>query len=1058
MEQVTAKGSPMRHVRLATSLMVLASLVMLAIGSGLALAQGAADQATPQYAAAVQLQNHGSYDLAEQAWSKFLQQFKGDPRAGKAMHYLGVCYYQQKKYDQAITTFQNVIQTYPQLEALDATYLYLGVTQYTQAQNNKPELFDAAIETFQTLTTKYPQGRFVPDAQFYRAECLYARGKKAEAIEAYRQFVTNYPDDKRQADALYALGVAQEEQAQTDDAAATYDRFLKKFPKSPLAVEVGMRRGETFFAAGQYDEAAKWFAAAAATKGFVHADYALLRQADSLAQLKQRTEAAALYASMAEKFPKSEHLGRALLAGGKSYHQAGNPAEARKLLEKVLSAGGPHAVEAAHWLAKIALKEHQAQEALTAVEKVLSQADKSPYAAQLLMDQADALYELPERRKESIAAYAAVASRYPKSPVAAQALYMAGFAALEQGDSATALKQANAFLSAYPKHDLTPDVVHVAAESQLLLGKVAEADKRYAELLEKYPAHGNVELWTIRRGLALALQKKHSEAIGLLQPALASLRTPTLVAEAQYLIGSGQLELKQEAEAIKSLEASLAADPKWRQADETLLALAGVYRRQNDLDKVKAALQKLIADFPASPILDKALFRLGEAAYVSGDYPAAAAAHRQVVDKWPQSPLVPHALHELGCAELAQKQPAAAEKTLGRLLHEFPKHPLAAQARYTRGMARYQQANYAPAVEDLQAMLKADPQAPEQADARYVLGLSQMGLKQFDAAQATFQTLLDQKPPYSGADNVLYQLAWAQKLSGDEEQAAKTFAELAQKHAESPRVAEALYHVGEAAYKNKDYDKAVESYYAVIQKAGKSELGEKAGHKLAWTYYHQGDFQRAQQTFHFQQTTYPHGPLAADAELMVAECLFKQNKYQEALDAFEKLKRPATPDLQALALLHAGQAAGQLKQWDKSLELLIRCIKEFPDSPHMPEALYEQGWTQQNLDKRAEALALYQQVIAKAPNREVAARAQFMIGEIEFSEKNHAEAVNSFFKVVYGYSYPKWQAEATYEAARCLEVLQKKDQAVKLYRELLEKYPASDKIPQAKERLQQLTG
>ena len=69
-----------------------------------------------------------------------------------------------------------------------------------------------------------------------------------------------------------------------------------------------------------------------------------------------------------------------------------------------------------------------------------------------------------------------------------------------------------------------------------------------------------------------------------------------------------------------------------------------------------------------------------------------------------------------------------------------------------------------------------------------------------------------------------------------------------------------------------------------------------------------------------------------------------------------------------------------------------------------------------------------------------------MIGEIQFQQKNHKEAVASFFKS-YGYGYPQWQADATYEAGRCFEVLNKREQAIKQYRELIEKFPASDKAP-----------
>jgi TolA-binding protein len=245
-----------------------------------------------------------------------------------------------------------------------------------------------------------------------------------------------------------------------------------------------------------------------------------------------------------------------------------------------------------------------------------------------------------------------------------------------------------------------------------------------------------------------------------------------------------------------------------------------------------------------------------------------------------------------------------------------------------------------------------------------------------------------------------------------------------------------------------------------MQQAGKSELGEKAGHKLAWTYYHQDTFDSAQKAFSYQRKTYPQGPLAADAAFMEAECLFRQEKYEEALAAYDQIQGLKNQDFQVLALLHAGQAAGQLEQWQKSLELVTKCVEQFPESPYSDEALYEQGWAQQKLGKTDEALALYEKVIAASGGggSESAARAQFMIGEIQFERKIHDEAVKSFFKVIYGYSFPKWQAEATYEAARCFEVLKKPTQAVKLYQELVQKYPDSDKVPLAKQRLESLKG
>ena len=1034
---------------------LLVLLLLAASAPRLVLSQEATDAATRQYATAVRLQNLQSYDLAAEAWARFLKDFKTDPRVPKATHYLAVCYFHDGQVQQAVKTAGQLIADYPDFEMLDAAYLYLGVSQYSLAQSGNQEMYDTAAKTFNTLITKYPNGKFLPDALFYRGECLYMLDRKQDAAGLYAQMVENHPNHRFLADALYALGVAEEELEQFAKAEKTYRSLLDKFPNSEVAAEVRMRLGESLFAMKRFPQAAEQLATAAGTPGFQMADYATVRQADALAQLKQYVDAATLYASVPKKFPKSKYADRAALAGGKCFYLTGGYAQARGLLDSLLGKGGPSAPEAAHWVAKSLLKEHMPAEAVEVVEGVLPVDDDNEFAAQLLMDRADAVYEIPNRRAESIDLYASVAAKHAADPLAPQALYMAAFAALELGKYPVSLENAHTFLDAHTGHQLTPDVTHLAAESQLLLGKHSEAEELYTRLLKEFPDHGDSNLWRIRQALALQLQKKYKETVAALGPAIPKLKDKNQAAEALHLVGTSLLELGQFDKAIESLEAALTAAPKWRQADESLLALARAYRQSDNIPKAKSTVGRLIAEFPNSRLLDQAHYRLGEYCSLEDDLDAATVEYQMVIDTWPDSSLVPHALHELGCAQLSRKDAQAAEKTLTRMIDGFPEHKLIPQARYARAMARHQLDEYAPAIEDLEAVLASGVSATEKSDARYVLGLCRMGLEQFVPAATTFRTLLEEDPNYAGADNTQYQLAWSLKLAGEDAEAAKAFDTLAVDYAESQRAAEAHYHVAEFAYNEKDYQKASNEYYTAFEKAGKSELGEKACHKLAWSYYHQDNFDKAGKTFAYQRKDFPNGSLDADAAFMEAECLFKQDKFAEALAAYNKLEDLSNEQFQTLALLHAGQAAAQLKDWKTSLKLLTDCTDRFPDSDHFTEALYEQGWAEKNLNNSDKAVSLWQQVIDKT-GREVAARAQFMIGEIQFENKDHSEAVKSFFKVIYGYSYPHWQGEAAYEAGRCFEVLNKKSQAIKLYQELVDQYPDSDKVPLAEKRLAEL--
>ena len=155
----------------------------------------------------------------------------------------------------------------------------------------------------------------------------------------------------------------------------------------------------------------------------------------------------------------------------------------------------------------------------------------------------------------------------------------------------------------------------------------------------------------------------------------------------------------------------------------------------------------------------------------------------------------------------------------------------------------------------------------------------------------------------------------------------------------------------------------------------------------------------------------------------------KLGKDEEALGAYERMsglsQKPLGDDFATLALLHAGQAAGKLKQWDKAVTLFERAATVDPGSPYVPEALYETGSAQEQLGRLDDAKKSYAAVPTKT-SREVAARAQFILGEILFQEKNYTEAIRTFYEVSYGgYDSPRWQADATYEAARCFEILKK---------------------------------
>lgn len=1015
-----------------------------------------------QYSAAATLQNEQQYKLAAAEWQKFVKNFADDPLVDKARYYLGYCLLRDGKLDEAAAALTELIEKHPQFAQLDSAYLYLGSIRFNQASRageKRAEALKTAATTFATLLQKFPKSQHAPEALYYHGECLYQLGDREGAVKQYAAVAENYADSPRLADALYALGTTQEELKQWEAANKTYTSFLSRFEAHPLRAEVGMRLAETLLQLGKADEAVKGFAAAAAVENFPLAGHARMRQAAALTQLKRYEEAAKLYEALASSDPKSDYAAEAAWQAGTCYYLVENHAKAREWLGKVVQAGGTNAPEASHWIARSLLQEGKAAEALAAVTAILPKAGESPWLPNLLMDQADALYEIPEKRSESTAIYLNLAAKYPQHPVAEQAGYLAALVLLETKKFDQAAAQAAKFLEAFPESKFRPDVLQVSAESALQQGQHAAAEKLFKQLIDQFADRPEAETWRLRWALTLSLQKKHEELTAGVPGLLAAVKNPEAQAELQFLLGLSWSELKKFDQAAAALQASLEAGPKWRQADETLLLLAYCQRQLDDLNAGISTLKKLLAGFPMSKVLDRAQFQLGEYLRAANQHAAAEEAFAAVVAKFADSDLVPRALQWLGWTQYAQGKHEAAAKTAAALLDKGSAE-LAASARYLRGLSLYHLKQYPQAAADLAEFLKSKPPQAEASAARHGLGMCLAEQEKYDEAVALFSELLKEDPKYAAADQILYEVAWAYQSQKKEDEAGAAYARLLKEFPDSPLAADALFFLGERQYAAEEYEQAAKAYQEAAAKAtqaNKARIAEDSLHKLGWALFRMNNFAAAQAAFEKQLAEHPEGARQQDAAFMRAECLFNQDKNAEAFEAYQKLGKLKNPAFAELAALHALQSANAVKKFDAGAQLAAAFVEAYPESQWLPEVRYELAWALHNSGQEDKAIPLYEQVTEET-SRSVAARARFMIGEIHFAKQQYEDAIVNFVKVRVGYSYPQWQADAQFEEARCYELLKKLDQARRAYQDIIKKYPDSNKAKLAAERLKQLAG
>jgi tol-pal system protein YbgF len=112
----------------------------------------AAPTMSPQEAYSVAYNDYlkGNYDLAVESFKLYRQQFPESPLADNALYWIGECRYSQRKFEEAIDAFDELILTYPQGDKAAAALLKKGLSFIELGR--KPE----ALAALKLLVAKYP--------------------------------------------------------------------------------------------------------------------------------------------------------------------------------------------------------------------------------------------------------------------------------------------------------------------------------------------------------------------------------------------------------------------------------------------------------------------------------------------------------------------------------------------------------------------------------------------------------------------------------------------------------------------------------------------------------------------------------------------------------------------------------------------------------------------------------------------------------------------------------------------------------------------------------------
>jgi cellulose synthase operon protein C len=966
------------------------------------------------------------YELAAQEYERFLRDGKPSPAdAAEARFGLANARLFQGEYAKARTQFEEFLRQAPQHASAGTAWYRVGETAYMLGD------LPAARQAFETFTSKYVDHKHLETAWPYLGDVCLRAGDVPAARRAYEQSLARHPEGRLADRARYGLGRALRSQGENDKALATFTALAEK--------------------GGRDWTDRAWFQI-----GQVHA------------QAGHSEKAAAAFAKVEQVAAQSTLAAEARLNRAEALGKLGRRDEAETILE-ALTADAPQnlSAQAAFALGTSRLERGDAGGAMSTLDAAATRFAATPVAASLLFRSAEAALKL-NKPDEARVRFLRASEADLKDPWADDALLRAARLALDQHDSAEAAKLTDRFLTRFPNSSLRADVRLIAAQAALAAGQPKQAVAALtASLAADKPSPATAGMQRYYLGLAYRADGQAAKAAEILDT-LAKTPDVAIAADAQFMVGQNQMEAKRFAAAIPALEKYLAAKPEGDVADYALAHIVQARLELGDADAAAKVLDHLALKFPKSKALAASRVRLGEWVLARQQYDRAAEQFQRAAAAPAADPaVVGRAKLGLGWARLGGGKPVEAAEAFAAFLEAKPDDPLASEGALARGRALEAAKQPGPALE---AYTQAAARFPgsEPADlATLARARLLVELKRPAEAADVYTLFVKEHPQFKpkdpgapGLDAVLTEWGWALVDAEKPAAADAVFDRLLREHPDSPHAADARFNLAESANQARKYDEVIKLLTPLVAAGTKAapRLVQSGLYRLGRTEAGLKDWAIAAKTLDRLLSEFPDTPFRREARLLRAEVALESGDAAAADAMLASLAvepaNPADPTGFVTAVRRRRvQSLLALKKWNEVVAAADAFKKDIPTDPLIAEVEFARGRALQQLARWDDARAAYRTVIAARKGGDLVARAQLMIGETYFHQKDYSEAIRQLLMVEILYDAPTWQAAALLEAGKAYEQLAQWADAAETYERLRAKFPDDPSSAEAKTRL-----
>ena len=562
------------------------------------------------------------YDLAIPEYEKFLGQFPNAPGRASAFFYLGECYRTLNRAAPARTSFQSVLNDYPESEfAGPAAY---GVAEILFKQKD----YAGAVSLFQRSAAKTKEPALALSARYFEARCLENLEKKEDAANLYLQVVEAKSPNPFREDSRMAAGAILLARGRKTDAFRQYEALANETSKPALKAETTVRAGLIALDLQQAekgkDKAMLEKATALLQKGRSLADAGKWRGIAQVGLLRllystgQYAQVLAEYKRSLENIPE-EVRAEMMLVAANSERQLGHEKEAEALYAQIV-AKYPEREEAkdARYQRLINIYNSDATKLVSEVDQFLASNPTAERADQAKLLKAEAFYKAG-KFSEAAPIYEELRASQLSPRLRAEAAYKLGWCQVQLKSMPRVVEAFTYFLQAFPESAQAPVALTQRSLAHQETRNFDEAIADLNTLVTSYPTAKEREAALQQKALLLGQQDNAKGMSETFQQLLKEYPKTPVAAQAQYYIGKVAFEAKDYKAAIPPLEAARKLNKEQFYTPATVRIISS-YFYQGNRAALTAEIEKFLAADPKAKIPGEILQSLGIDFYNAKDY------------------------------------------------------------------------------------------------------------------------------------------------------------------------------------------------------------------------------------------------------------------------------------------------------------------------------------------------------------------------------------------------------------------------------------------------------